>query len=115
MRVFATLFGFLVLSGCAEYRAKQEASQLNADDAKCQSFGAQKGSAPYIQCMVGQDNRRAADKRATIAGVQQSINSFNPVLPGYEVQPVPNPLANQSSPRQTTCNTMGATTHCTTY
>lgn len=115
MRILAVISSFIVLSGCAEYRAKQETAQLGADDAKCQSYGAQKGTVPYIQCMVEQDNQRAANKRAAVAGVQQSLSTFTPTLPGYQVQPIPNPLANQPVQRNTTCNTLGATTNCTTY
>jgi hypothetical protein len=114
MRPLMIFIGLLAFSGCAQYRAERQAEQNQADGAKCESFGAIRGTAPYIQCMVDMDNQRAANRRAAIAGVQQSLQSFQPVLPSYQVQPIPNPLANQA-PRNMTCNTMGQMTNCSTY
>lgn len=115
MRVLAVFIGFIALSGCASYQAERQATQNQADGAKCESFGAVRGSLPYVQCMVEMDNQRAANQRAAVAGVQQSLSGFQPILPGYQVQPIPNPIANQPAPRNTRCNTMGDTTNCTTY
>lgn len=102
------------LGSCAQYQADRLAAQNQADGAKCESFGAVRGTAPYIQCMVGLDNQRAADKQAALAGVQQSLAGFQPVLPGYQVQPTPNPIATPA-PSNMRCNTMGTQTNCTTY
>lgn len=115
MRIFTVFAAFILTSGCAQYQAERQLVQNQADDAKCRSFGAKVGTGPYIQCMVEQDNQRQANRRAAIAGVQQSIDSFQPVLPGYQVQPMPNPLANQPQPQNMTCNTLGTTTNCRTY
>lgn len=114
MRILTIFVGFLALSGCSQYRAERQAEQNQADGAKCESFGAARGSVPYIQCMVEMDNQRAANRRAAVAGVQQSIQGFQPVMPGYQVQPIPNQLASQPVQRNTTCNTIGTTTNCTT-
>lgn len=114
MRVLAVFIGFLTLSGCAQYQAERQAEQNQADGAKCESFGAVRGTVPYIQCMVDMDNQRQTNRRAAVAGIQQSLQSFQPVLPSYQVQPIPNPLANQA-PSNMTCNTLGNTTNCRTY
>jgi hypothetical protein len=69
----------LSLGGCvsAEERAAQ-AAQLTAqraemDDTVCRSYGAEKGSAPYIQCRMARDQQRAnADAIASAQAAQAS-------------------------------------------
>jgi hypothetical protein len=63
-----------ILSGCAEWRARQEAAaaaQAQAiganDDATCRSYGASPGSPAYVQCRMNISNQRAAGDMQTRA------------------------------------------------
>lgn len=65
MRLAAVLVYAIALSGCAQFQeqqqqqafARQQAISAN-DDAKCQSFGAQPGTATYTQCRMSLDSQR---------------------------------------------------------
>jgi len=74
MRILAMRFApvpmaavLLLLSGCAEYKAKMAAEQAAEDDAKCHSYGAQQGDPAYVQCRAQLDATRT-QARATEAG-----------------------------------------------
>jgi hypothetical protein len=53
----------LLLSGCAEYRAKMAAEQEVEDDAKCHAYGAQQGDPAYVRCLARLDAARASPAR----------------------------------------------------
>lgn len=60
MRYWIALAAVLSLAGC---KTMQEA-QMDADDAKCRSYGAEKGSPPYMQCRMNLDAGRASVRAA---------------------------------------------------
>lgn len=72
----AMVFACLLLSGCAEYEARQRAevqaasvAMELAEDEQCRSYGAQRGSPVYVQCRMNISNQRAqiqANDRAII-------------------------------------------------
>jgi hypothetical protein len=71
---------FMLLSGCAEYRARMAAQQAAAqaqidaqDDATCRSYGAQPGSDTYVACRMNMANNRHAD--AVLENIQQQQRS----------------------------------------
>jgi hypothetical protein len=69
----------LLLAGCVT--AQERMVQLAAaDDAKCQSYGAQPGSPPYIQCRTQLDATRtqaAATIAAAPSGPTTCTRTFN--------------------------------------
>lgn len=74
MRIAAACILAMMLAGCADYEARQQAqaqaqaqAQQANDDAQCQSYGAAPGSQSYIQCRMNLDNQRA-QMRAAVAG-----------------------------------------------
>lgn len=74
-RVFPVILA-LLLSGCAQYEARQRAeAQAQAaaiaanEDATCQSYGADPGSPAYVQCRMTMQGQRAqveANNRAVV-------------------------------------------------
>lgn len=66
-RVCAVIALAVALSGCAEYQAERAQAMADNDDAQCQSYGAQPGSQPYIQCRMNLDNQRAQMRTAIVS------------------------------------------------
>lgn len=74
--IIAPVAAALMLAGCAEYEARQQAeaqaayiAQEAQDDAQCRSYGAQPGSPSYVQCRMNISNQRAnvsANDRAIV-------------------------------------------------
>lgn len=72
----AAVFACLLLSGCAEYEARQRAEEQaafdareRAEDGQCRSYGAEPGTPVYVQCRMNISNQRAqiqANDRAII-------------------------------------------------
>ena len=62
MRTLTTfgLIGLLALSGCIT-TAEEQASK---DDAHCRSMGVERGSQPYVQCRLAQDELHQRDRAA---------------------------------------------------
>jgi hypothetical protein len=56
----------ILVSGCADWKAKLAAKQDTEDDAKCQSSGGKPGDPAYVQCRAQLDAARtqAADEYA---------------------------------------------------
>lgn len=60
-----------IISGCATGPSPEQ--QAAIDDAKCQGFGAARGSAPYVQCRTQLEAENMANRsrvRAAIIGSQ---------------------------------------------
>jgi outer membrane biogenesis lipoprotein LolB len=69
-----------LLAGCASHE-ERAASIANADDAACQSYGAQLGTQAYFQCRMAKDQQRQANN-AALAGAILSRPQPQPyVLP----------------------------------
>ena len=53
LSLFAIMALVPALTSCsAEYQAKQKQKQFNDDAAKCESYGAKRGSSEFISCMA---------------------------------------------------------------
>jgi hypothetical protein len=90
----------LTLTGCAQYEAweRERAMQVSQnDDARCQSYGLQFGTAGYAQCRQNIDSQRQAAANAYIAN--QRAN-----------QPQPN--MGPASPTVTNCQAYGSSINC---
>jgi hypothetical protein len=69
LKIIAVFIGFLLLPGCAAYeqqhaaerQAEFQAIQQN-EDAQCRSYGAEPGSAAYVNCRTQLSGQRAADE-----------------------------------------------------
>lgn len=70
IRCAAVVAAAFILSSCAEYEARRQQEQAQAqaaqDNAQCSSYGAAPGSQAYIQCRMNLDNQRA-QMRAALA------------------------------------------------
>jgi hypothetical protein len=76
MRILGILALGAALAGCAQYEEYQAAQNQAAyqaiqqsDDAQCQSYGAQPGTPPYINCrtqLASQRSAEEAQKRAVV-------------------------------------------------
>jgi outer membrane murein-binding lipoprotein Lpp len=69
MRIFAVFIGFLVLSGCAEYDARQNEARMMDHHLRCKSYGLEVGSPAYAGCMENQDNQDQANRRVVLGAL----------------------------------------------
>jgi hypothetical protein len=88
MRFAALLLALVALSGCAQYDAERKANlaataqeQTAADDASCQSSGAQPGTPAYDDC-----RRRYANQHAQSSRSQENL--ANEMLKGQKLGPI---------------------------
>lgn len=106
----ASFFLLLVLGGCAQYEAQQQAeasaraqAAASSDDAQCRSYGTAPGSSGYIQCRMNLDNLRAQDLQQRRAAASQFLaRSFPARTPTYNVNicsPTPGQVDTCSYPR----------------
>lgn len=73
----------LALGGCADYYAKLAAERAAQDDAKCLSYGAQRGDPAYVGCRAQLDAARTqaqatAANAPYIAPPQQQVQVYQP-------------------------------------
>lgn len=106
MRILAILMSFITLSGCAgsvvgdAIAGPEKLAQQ--DDAYCTSIGLRFGTPDYANCQL-QTTQRRQDHHA--AAIQSA--SDNLIAAGAAMQSRP--------PQQTTCQTIGTITNCSTY
>jgi hypothetical protein len=88
MKYAIALIAFLSLGGCG--LSQRMAEQRNAeDDAKCISYGAQRGDPTYIQCRAQLDAARTqAAATESVAGAVTAAGP-NPLASPPMVQPPP--------------------------
>lgn len=60
MRIVAIIALSGLLMGCQTVAQRVAAQRDVADDAKCQSFGAAKGTQPYMDCRLALEHDRSA-------------------------------------------------------
>lgn len=90
-RLPLALLGVVILSGCAEYRARIAAERAAADNAKCLSYGAARGDPAYVQCRAQLDAARTQAEATAAAApmvVQPMPNPPNP-FPGTQLSTAP--------------------------
>jgi hypothetical protein len=94
----------LLLCGCADYYAGQNAARLEGHRSQCQAYGLQYGTPAFANCMQNLDNQDATT-RAALAGAY--LNRPQP-------QPYVLPMPAQSVPRTCTSIVSGQmiTTNC---
>jgi hypothetical protein len=63
MRYWMPLLAVLSLTGCKTI----DEANMDRDDAKCLSYGVQKGSPHYVECRLQLEQQRAANRRALLA------------------------------------------------
>ena len=75
----------LLLGGCADYYAKLAAERAAADDAKCLSYGAQRGDPAYVGCRAQLDAARtqAQATRASAPYIAPAPNFPQVEIPAY--------------------------------
>ena len=78
-RIVLAVITAVALAGCANSEAAKRAAaqaafqaEIKADDAECQSYGAQPGSDAYVQCRLAIDLRKANAEGAAKAARQQA-------------------------------------------
>jgi hypothetical protein len=73
MRTFLLLTTLsLALSGCQTFE-EMRAEQDRADDARCQQYGAKRGTPGYTQCRLDIDRNRAIESQSRRPVVVQTI------------------------------------------
>lgn len=78
MRYWIALAAVLSLAGCKTI----DEARSERDDARCLSYGVQRGSPPYVECRMALDRNRSNETAALNSAPAPTFPVYQPIILG---------------------------------